>query len=294
MFNSKHIFGEFPVQNDEAVVLRSVEFSESSNVLTIFTRNSGKIHCLAKGARQLKNPFESSLDLMAHIFVTYISKKGEQLDLLTEAKLIKRFRPRDENYAGVFAGLYFIELLNELTADHDPNKQLFDLATATLRRFAVGTNVCRTLLRAEWKLLERIGHLPSLEHCIECNKTLDPQTNQHRIAFGLVDGGVLCSNCRSGRSQVVTVSADGLRTLNTMASSDRNLWRTLPIQNETMYEIRGLTNQFIMNLTSKRLKMLNYTSTIARYDRQEEMTEQPKQINQSQHKDTDVQNAKEQ
>ncbi len=76
-----------------ALVLKVVEFSETSSVVTLFTREFGKIHALAKGARRPKGPFESALDLLALCRIVFLRKSSGALDLLTEAKLERRFRP---------------------------------------------------------------------------------------------------------------------------------------------------------------------------------------------------------
>ncbi len=75
-----------------AIVLRTVEFSETSLILTLFTREFGKVRGLAKGARRLKSAFESALDLLALCRIVFLRKSSEALDLLTEAKLLRRFR----------------------------------------------------------------------------------------------------------------------------------------------------------------------------------------------------------
>ena len=75
-----------------AIVLRVRDFSETSCVVTLFTRSLGKITALAKGARRPKSPFESALDLMAVCRIVFLHKSSDVLDLLTEAKLERRFR----------------------------------------------------------------------------------------------------------------------------------------------------------------------------------------------------------
>src|SRR5215510_10870293 len=80
-----------------AIVLRVVEFSETSSVVTLFTREFGKIHALAKGARRPKGPFESALDLLGLCHVVFLRKSSGALDLLTEAKLQRRFRPPERD-----------------------------------------------------------------------------------------------------------------------------------------------------------------------------------------------------
>src|SRR5207253_10760688 len=94
-----------------ALVLRVVEFSETSSVVTLFTREFGKISGLAKGARRPKGPFESALDLLALCRIVFLRKSPGTLDLLTEAKLLKRFRPRAGELFNLYAGYYVAELL---------------------------------------------------------------------------------------------------------------------------------------------------------------------------------------
>src|ERR671912_2779882 len=94
----------------EALVLRVVEFSETSSVVTLFTREFGKIHGLAKGARRPKGPFESALDLLSVVRLMVIRKSSDALDLLTEARLEQRFRAAGRDLARLYAAYYVAEL----------------------------------------------------------------------------------------------------------------------------------------------------------------------------------------
>lgn len=87
-----------------AIVLRTVDFSESSLVVTLFTREFGKVRGLAKGGRRLKGPFESALDLLARCRIVFLRKSSEALDLVTEAKLVRRFRPAGHHLSSLYAG----------------------------------------------------------------------------------------------------------------------------------------------------------------------------------------------
>ncbi|NLE37473.1 MAG: DNA repair protein RecO, partial [Pirellulaceae bacterium] len=87
-----------------AIVLRTVDFSETSLVVTFFTREFGKVGALAKGARRIKGPFESALDLLALCRIVFLRKSSESLDLVTEAKLVRRFRPAGKDLAGLYGG----------------------------------------------------------------------------------------------------------------------------------------------------------------------------------------------
>ena len=91
-----------------AIVIRLVEFSESSYVATLFSEDFGKITGMAKGARRLKSAFENALDLLAISRVVFIRKSSGAMDLLTEAKLERPFRAAsrdlDSSVCGVLRG----------------------------------------------------------------------------------------------------------------------------------------------------------------------------------------------
>jgi DNA repair protein RecO (recombination protein O) len=238
-----------------AIVIRTVEFSETSLVVTLFTREFGKIGALAKGARRLKGPFESALDLLALCRIVFLHKSSDALDLLTEAKLLRRFRPAGHDLSGLYAGYYVAELLGELTDDDDPHPELFDLADETLVALAAGESVAKWVVRFELGALRLLGHIPSLETCAECGATVAPTG---RVAFGQLDGGVLCPACRQGKNHVVLVSAGVLRAMAQLADPDRQAWRRLEIDARSLGELRGLLNHYFTHMLGHKPRMHKY------------------------------------
>src|ERR1051325_2178758 len=96
-------------EKTQAIVLKVVEFSETSCVLTLFTEDFGKIGALAKGARRPKSPFEGALDLLALVRIVFLHKSSDALDRLTEAKLERRFRSAQRDLSRLYAGYYVAE-----------------------------------------------------------------------------------------------------------------------------------------------------------------------------------------
>jgi DNA repair protein RecO (recombination protein O) len=241
-----------------AIVIRTVEFSETSLVVTLFTREFGKIGALAKGARRLKNPFESALDLLALCRIVFLHKTSDALDLLTEAKLLRRFRPIKRNLAGLYAGYYVAELLDRLTDEDDPHPELFDLADETLAALEqAGT--AKWVVRFELGALRILGLMPSLDCCAECGAATVPAG---RVAFGQLDGGVLCPNCRTGKKQVVSVSAGALKTMALLADTDGAAWRRMEIDPRNLGELRGILNHYFAHLLGRRPIMHPYLGVL--------------------------------
>jgi DNA repair protein RecO (recombination protein O) len=249
-----------PSEKATALVLRLVEFSETSLVVTLFTREFGKIRGLAKGARRLKGPFESALDLLAVCRIVFLRKSSDALDLLTEAKLQRRFHPAGRDLSSLYAGYYVAELLNELTDDYDPHPELFDLAEQTLAALSAGESVTNWVLRFELGMLRLLGHLPSLEGCAECGGEV---AMSGRVAFGQLHGGVLCPRCRSGKTQVASVSAGVLRIMAQLADPEGSVWRRMEIDPRSRGELRGVLNRYLYNLLGRKPRMHQYLGVLA-------------------------------
>ncbi|MBI2827485.1 MAG: DNA repair protein RecO [Planctomycetia bacterium] len=239
-----------------ALVLRVVEFSESSSVVTLFTREFGKVRGLAKGARRPKGPFESALDLLSLCRIVFLRKSSEALDLLTEAKLERRFRPANRDLSSLYAGYYVAELLNELVHDADPHPDLFDAAVETLARLASGTApVAAVTLRFELTALRSVGHEPALAACAECGR---PIAASGRVAFGILAGGALCVTCRPGKRQVVSLSHEAVEALRRLADADNDARSTTPWDRRIAGEMRGVMNQYICSLLGRKPRMQEY------------------------------------
>lgn len=188
----------------DAIVVKTVDFSETSLVATVFTRELGKVRGLAKGARRLKNPFETSLDLLASIRLSFIRKNSSALDLFTEAKLCRRFRPNSRNISGLYGGYYVAELLDLATEDYDPCPDLWTLADSSLERFQYGDreDVPARVAYFEAGLLDAFGEFPSIRNCVDCGEVLPlerVENLERRVFFDLDSGGVVCARCRAAR-----------------------------------------------------------------------------------------------
>jgi DNA repair protein RecO (recombination protein O) len=243
-----------------ALVLRVIDFSETSAVVTLFTREFGKLSGLAKGARRPKGPFEHALDLLAVCRIVFLRKSSGALDLVTEAKLERRFRPRGRDLASLYAGYYVAELLLELTHDDDPHPELYDAAVETLAGLSEGGTVASLVLRFELTALRVLGHLPSLSACAECGNQV---AADRRVTFGLLAGGVLCSKCQAGKRHLVSLSAAVLEVLQRFAGDDEEPARDADVPARVRGELRGVVNNYLAHLVGHRPKMHKYLGTLS-------------------------------
>src|SRR5262250_3748905 len=104
-----------------ALVLHTTDWSETSRIATLWTREFGKVRVLAKGGRRLRSAFENALDLLTVCSIVLLRKSSGGLDLLTEAQVVKRFPRLRSDLQALYAAYYVAELLSDWTEDYDPH-----------------------------------------------------------------------------------------------------------------------------------------------------------------------------
>lgn len=247
-----------PAEKTMAIVLKVVDFSETSCVVTMYTRDFGKITALAKGARRLRNPFEGAIDLLASCRIVFLRKSADKLDLLTEAKLQRRFRSASTDLSRFYSGLYVIELVSALTEHADNQPELFDMVLQTIEtidsRQESGATVL-TLLRFQLVLLSMLGHRPSLEECVGCGRRIDDlASSRQRVAFGMLAGGVYCDACRAGKRSVVGLRKQTLHLMRELADPEITL-ESIAWDESSRGELLGLMDQYLADLVGYHPKM---------------------------------------
>jgi len=242
------------MEKAEGFVIRQVDFSESSKILTLFTREYGKISAMAKGAKRLRGSFEAALDLLTICNIVFIRNSSGALDLLTEAKLIQRFKAGEKSLENLYAGYYVAELLASLTEEYDPHPQLYAEALSALERFSQGDQLERAVLRFELMLLQEIGHLPALEGCLVCDQPIEPDMS---YAFRAVQGGLICLECLR-QEPARRIHAGTISVIGKILSENESDWLQMSISPGQLQEARSIVNSSLSSLMGKRPKMLSY------------------------------------
>jgi len=244
-----------PAVRSPALILRTIEIFETSLVVTMFTRELGKISALAKGGRRLKGPFSGGLDLLGVSDIVVLHKASDALDLLTEAVPLERFMSLRRDLAALFAGYYVAELLTELTDFHDPHPKLFDAAVVTLRHLGEPDLLDLRLLRFELACLRELGLMPLLDECAHCGAPVEASGDS--FAFGLATGGVICPECRPGQPHVATLTGRTLDSLRTL-SSPGSAWRSLDRSPAALSPVRATLGAVVSHQFGRRPRLLPY------------------------------------
>ena len=109
---------------DNAVCIRCVDYSETSQIVTFFTRDTGKISAIAKGSRRPKSPFDGAIEMLSAGQIVFTSSDEPKLVTLTEFQQAPS-PPMTDLYS-LNCLYYACELVNSLTDEYDPHPLLFD------------------------------------------------------------------------------------------------------------------------------------------------------------------------
>ena len=242
-----------------AIVLRTIEFSETSLIVTLLTRDFGRLSAIAKGARRPKGPFEGSLDLLAVCRVVVIRKSGDALDLLTEAKLQRRFRGAEKSLTRLHAGYYIAEMLRLHTDIHDPHCDVYDLAIAALHQIDGTGDVASTLAHFDAQSLRMLGHAPGTDRCTVCGRKVSPAP---RLAFGLLSGGILCAACRPRQRQTLSVRSAVIDEIKRLQSPHTEL--PILVSAEVYGELRAVLSRYIETMLGQKPRMQSFLPNLSR------------------------------
>lgn len=242
----------------QAIVIRQADFSESSRVITLFSKEFGKFGVLAKGVKRLKGPFDAALDLLSKCRVVFIAKSSGALGILTQAHLEQNFEPVPKSLNALYGGYYVAELLNSLTEDRDPDENIFDTAVATLELLGDPSADCLTTIASfEIQLLHLIGLFPDLTQCCVCR---EPVESGERFVHWVRQGGLLCRGCRKQEFESRSVSAGTVAVLRRLADRNSVLSNRLKINNNQCQECHALAVSVISSTLGRKPEMLRYLS----------------------------------
>jgi DNA repair protein RecO (recombination protein O) len=236
-----------------AVTLKRSDYRDSSQIITFYTRDYGKIQTLAKGLKRSVKGVSGGIDLLTYNNIVFIHRERSSLNILTEWVLQDNFHSLREDLKKSHSAFYILELIREFTEENDKNEPLFDLFINTLSEIASRGDSTVSTLAFEIQMLALLGHLPEMKHCVTCKANL----NSQRFAFfSALECGLFCSYCGKDIKERVKISGGTIATINYLASKTRK--ERLAIQQSLQIEIRNLLRYYISFLLSKELKMWKY------------------------------------
>lgn len=157
-------------REEAGFVLHSHAFRETSLIAEIFTRNSGRIAAVARGARRAHSALRGSLMAFQPLLLTW----GGKSELRTLYTAERQSAVPQLKGLGLICGFYLNELVIKFLPREDPHERLFDIYTESVATLASSAEIQATLRRFERNLLKEMGYALSLEREADSGRPVHP------------------------------------------------------------------------------------------------------------------------
>ena len=198
----------------EAIILGYTPLGEADLLVTMFTRDQGKVRAIGKGARRSTSKLVGHLEPLTVVKLSMA--QGRSTDIISQAEVLQGFSDLKKDLMAITKGLYLAELVNGFGAEASANPELFRLMLDTLRAVEADPASDMPLRFFEFHLLQVSGLMPELYHCVECRQELEP--NAHRFSPNV--GGTLCLDCNPDDAHLRPLSLRALKVLRFLDRSD--------------------------------------------------------------------------
>ncbi len=193
------------MKSSDALLLRKRPYGDADYILTLFTREFGKISGLAKNAKTSRKRFGGRLEPFVLFRVRFRDKPGD-MKFIEDAETVEVFHRLMEDVELFMWGSFITESADILLPKESPNEDMFNLFVDTLRELNSGKSALPAVLGFQLGALALSGYTPSLDVCADCGKAL-----QGKAHFSIMKGGTVCADCAGGAQNGVIVSSKFLR-----------------------------------------------------------------------------------
>jgi DNA repair protein RecO (recombination protein O) len=246
-----------PTYQADAVVLRRLDYGEADRILTLLTREYGKLSAIAKGSRRAKARAANGLDLFARSRL--MLAKGRNLDVVAQSVRNGDVRHISGDVQRTACACLVAEVADKVLEDRHPVDDVFELVVGTIERL----NQPQRLPRPEtaWflmRILELLGYQPQLFECAGCNGQLP----EAMAWFSPLLGGVLCASCAGHQQSGSRLSVNSLKVLRLMGAGDAEMYQRLRLDRELLDEIEAALESQLEYHLDRHLKSLDFLRSI--------------------------------
>jgi len=205
----------------EAIVLKRMNYRDTSRIVRLLTRDFGLISVIAKGARDRRSRLGPLLDSLNHLQVVFYRKAGRDLHLITQCDMVHRYSTLTEDLARLGPAIAILELAGTASRAEEDGQPLFSAVADSLKSIDEGNDPSGVLLRFEMGLLSLLGFRPDFRFCVRCDSPVGPGSGTKTANFRLTTGGIICNPCSRSETAWQEISTSSLEVLVALERSSR-------------------------------------------------------------------------
>ncbi|NIA21130.1 MAG: DNA repair protein RecO [Anaerolineaceae bacterium] len=241
--------------SDDALTLTVSDYSETSQIVTFFTRHNGKVRLIAKGSKRPKSSFGGTIDRLQLVQAVFSVRRRETLGQLTELSISETLPGLRTSLKAFYGAATLGEILAGATEELDPHEELFKIAAQTLRRLSCGDDSAILIYRFQAQALRILGLMPELQFCVACRRK---RPGGRSGVFNALAGGLLCRRCLTEQGEQMSVSGKALDALGFLATADDRQTERVRLSVRTAADIRKLLCDYWQHVLGRPLRSMRW------------------------------------
>lgn len=239
--------------NADGIVTKETKYGDTSRILTVITKELGKISVLAGNARRSKSGLLSSTALFAYSRFTLFKGGSSSMYKLNECELLTSFSPLRESLEGLAFASYFCDISNTVVQEDSPEPEQATLLLRALYMLC-GENPDFEKIKSvfEFKTLSICGLLPNLSGCADCKST------SNLVALSPKDGCVYCQKCRHKHEESLEINDGILAAIAYISLALEKKEFSFNMSEKSIKYLSTLGEVCIQTLLEKNFKTLDY------------------------------------
>lgn len=234
------------LQKCEGIVIRTSHYGEANKVVTLYTREWGKVGVMAVGAKKPNSRLAAVTQPFTYGY--FLVKKGSGLGNLQQGDIISSMRSiKEDIFLTAFAS-YIIDLTDKCTDERKPNPFLFELLYQTLNFMNEGYDPEILSNIYEMKMLNSLGLYPVLNQCSVCGNT------EGEFSFSIREGGFICHRCLDKDPYHFKISQATVKLLRLFYYLDISRLGNISVKDETKKELKTIISAYYDEYSGLNLK----------------------------------------
>ncbi|MGD8780308.1 MAG: DNA repair protein RecO [Ignavibacteria bacterium] len=225
------------IQKTKAVVLKKIDFGDTSKIATLFTENFGKKSFIVKGARSPKSKIGKLIDPLNHVEVVFYNKENRDVQLITQANLISNFTNTKENLEKIKFATAVIELINSIFHEEYKNELIYRGTVKILELINSGEDEPIFYFSKYFLFfLKEIGYEIQTSNCSRCSSKIEAVN----LSFNF-ETGIICKECSNETLNSTKLSTELFKII--LCLSHRN--KSITYTNKDLNSILFLLEKYL-------------------------------------------------
>lgn len=223
-------------QKCEGIVLRTTDYGETNKIVTLYTREWGKIGVMARGAKKPKSRLSAITQPFTYGF--FLLQNGRGLGNMQQGEIITPLRAIKEDIFLTAYASYVVELTDKSTDEKKTNPFIFELLYQTLTYLNEGYDPEILKNIYEMKMLPVLGLYPILNQCAVCGD------KEGQFSFSIREGGIICHRCLTKDPYHLKISSATIKLLRIFYFFDLNRLGNISVKSETKAELKKVIDTY--------------------------------------------------